>query len=487
MKTAFRIALTVCLAAGLFAFPSQALADDPPPTEFQVIEGVPLADSPNTYYKTLTGLDFHPSNSDLRYSSTNGGLYPLALVAGFGYYAAFTLPSDASVTGITFFVVDNDADSYISLGASRFTPATHDLLVLCSTSTSGAVSGIQSINLSDGLPFTIDNSTYAYHLRVEFHSTGDSQILYGARITYTIPSAPPSGYQYVTMAGANFRSSSSNMTHKSDDGGTLFATALDSSHYFYMRLDLPTGSVISEVKWFVIDNHASHFDTYIISHSPATDNAIIEVSSSSTVNSPDVQVLTRTDSITIDNNNLSYLVSFSPGAASSDLRIVGARVRYTLPTSPDLQSPAKTFSGVYFSPTCSDLTYRVTGYKLYALALSSGRSFQASLNLPSNVQINKISFYFIDNSVQHFDFAGWYYFPPTGTYSDRVSRSSIGATTEIRTISFSNISTVMGVMDTYDMVSRLRAEIGAAGTDMYLVGATVEYSYPKVYLPILKR
>ena len=124
MKTALRIALTFCLAAGLFAFPSQALADDPPPTEFQMIEGVPagtegyeqsadvvpLADSPTAYYKTLTGLDFYPTDSDMTYSSTNGGLYALALVPGWGYYAAFTLPNGASVTGITFLVVDNDPD-----------------------------------------------------------------------------------------------------------------------------------------------------------------------------------------------------------------------------------------------------------------------------------------------------------------------------------------------------------------------------------------
>ena len=73
MKTTFRFTLIFCLVASLFAFPSNALADDgppdnPPPDGFQMVDGVPVApagdeqpagDAPqaassNTYYKTLT-------------------------------------------------------------------------------------------------------------------------------------------------------------------------------------------------------------------------------------------------------------------------------------------------------------------------------------------------------------------------------------------------------------------------------------------------
>ena len=504
MKTTFRFTLIFCLAASLFAFPSNALADDgppdnPPPDGFQMVDGVPVAPagdeqpagdapqaaSPNTYYKTLAGLDFHPIDSDMTYSSTNGGLYALALVPDFGYSATYNLPTGASVTGITFFVYDNTTVPNIELGAYRYNPATNTSDPLSTTTTAGASPLIQSVSLSGGLPFTITNSTYAYRLRVEFNSTGSTQILYGARITYTLPPVPTST-EYVTMAGADFRSSSSIMTYAAM-GGTLYATAIDFSHYFQTRLDLPQGATIDQVQWFVIDNHEEYFNLRLFSHWPENDNFAIALSSSTSGSSPspNIQVITKAASITIDNNNQSYFIGFSPLAASSTLRIVGARVRYTLPSTPDLQ--VKTFSGVHFYPSGSDLTYKALGAKLYALNLSSGRSFQVSLNLPSGVRIDTITFYFIDNSGQDISFAGRYYYPQTGSYSDKVTGSSDGASSSNRTVTYSNLGAVMGVMDTYDMVSRLRVELGAEGQDMYLIGAKVEYSYPKVYLPLVNR
>lgn len=316
MKTSFRIALTFCLATGLLAFPSQVLADDPPPTKSQIIDGVlvepigyeqttdvvPLADSPTIYFKTLTGLDFHPIDSDMLYHSLDGGLYPLApLVPGFGFSAAFTLPNGASVTGITFFAIDNDPTD-ISLGVYRYHPAIDDSDTLSTTTTTGAASGIRSFNATGSLPFTINNSTYAYRLRVEFRSPGGTQTLYGARITYTIPSTPPSGYQYVTMAGADFRSSNSNMTYAAI-GGTLYATATASSYYFYTRLDLPEGAVINEVRWFLIDNHAEYFNLRLYTHTVSSDTFGIAASASTDGDDPvgAVRTLIDDDSITVDN------------------------------------------------------------------------------------------------------------------------------------------------------------------------------------------
>ena len=174
-------------------------------------------------------------------------------------------------------------------------------------------------------------------------------------------------------------------------------------------------------------------------------------------------------------------------AASSDLRIVGARLRYTLPVTPDLRAFVKTFSGVNFYPSGSDLTYKALGAKLYALSLSSGRSFQVSLDLPSGVSIDKITVYFKDNSNQDISFAGRYYFPQTGGYSDPLTGSSTGASTGNRTITYSNLRTVMGIIDTYTMVSRLRVVLGVEGQEHLLVGAKVEYSYPTLFLPFVSR
>ena len=197
-------------------------------------------------------------------------------------------------------------------------------------------------------------------------------------------------------------------------------------------------------------------------------------------------MITNAASITIDNKTKSYFIGFTPAAASVSLRIVGARVRYTPPSSTNLSAvQVKTFTGVHFYPSGSDLTYRVLGAKTYALALSSGRSFQVSLNLPSGVRIDKVTFYFKDQSDQDIAFAGRYYYPASGGYSDPVTGSSTGnLPTSVRMITFGDFGTVMGVFNTHDMVSRLRAVLGEAGTTQYLIGAQVEYSYPKVYLPV---
>jgi hypothetical protein len=270
-------------------------------------------------------------------------------------------------------------------------------------------------------------------------------------------------------------------------GGTLYATAIDTSYYFQMRLDLPQGAAINQVEWFVIDNHAESFNLRIYSHRPDTDSFNIVLSSDTSGSSPgpEVQVITKAASITLDNKNQSYFIGFTPLAASSNLRIVGARLRYTPPAATELQALVKTFSGVHFYPSGSDLTYKALGAKLYALALSSGRSFQVSLDLPSGVHIETINFYFKDNSAQDILFAGRYYYPPTGSYSDPLTGSTSGASASNQTITYSNLAAVMGVFDTYDMVSRLRVELGAEGQDLLLIGAKVEYSYPEVFLPFV--
>ena len=291
MKTTLRFILIVCLAACLFAFPSNTPAAV-------------------TNYLTLTGLDFHPTSSDLKYSSTNGGIYATDLVDGFGFYAAYHLPTGSSVTGIEFFFVDNSGEEDIALAAYRYTPSTNSSYAISSTTTTGASRSMRSISLSSGLPFTISNSINAYRLRVEFNAAAETQKLYGARITYTLPEEPPST-DYVTMAGADLRSSSSNMTYAAM-GGTLYATAIESSHYFHKRLDLPQGATITRVDWYVIDNHEEYFNLRLYSHRPENDFFTIETSSHTSGDdpSPNVRVITETDSITIDNSLRSYSIGF---------------------------------------------------------------------------------------------------------------------------------------------------------------------------------
>ena len=137
---------------------------------------------------------------------------------------------------------------------------------------------------------------------------------------------------------------------------------------------------------------------------------------------------------------------------------------------------------MHFYPSGSTLTYKALGAKLYALALGSGRSFQAGINLPSGVRIDKITFYFIDDSAEDISFAGREYRPPSGGYYDRAIGSSSGASGSIRTVTISDIGTLM---DTYNMAFRLRAALGEAGQTMLLVGAKVEEFRAKKALPFI--
>jgi hypothetical protein len=387
------------------------------------------------------------------------------------------------VTGITFFVVDNSAAEAILLSTSRYNPANAETTNISSTTTSVNSPSIQQVSLTGGFPFTIDNSTYAYRLRVEFGATGEAHTLYGVRVTYNLSSVPPAGDDTISMAGADFRSSSSIMTYAAI-GGTLYATAIDSSYYFATRLDLPDGAIIKEIDWYVIDNHADSFNLQLYSHNPAIDSFTIPISvdTGDLPLSTSVQVVSRVVSIVVDNDTKSYSIGFMPLAASANLRIVGARVRYTPPPARQAVQ-VKTFSGVHFSPSGSSLTYRVQGIKLYALALSSGRSFQVSLNLPDGVRIEKIVIYVKDNSSEDIGLVGRFYTPANGGYSDPLTGSSSGASSAIQSVTFFHISSTMGIMDTSQSIARLRATPGASGTELLLVGARVEYFYPNVYLP----
>ncbi len=504
MKTAFRVALTICLSAVLFASPSPVRADTPSQSNLQAIDNlpieplnetqptvfVPLAAEPTTHYKTLTGLDFHPESSNLTYSFGNGGLYPVNNLSDYSYYAAYTLPQGATVTGITFFIIDNNQDVGVEYSAMRYDPETGSHVEIGFGYSNLSLPNIRAFNLSSGLPFTINN-IYSYRLRVQFRDTGNTQVLCGARIAYTLPTMPSSGDQDVTIIGADFRPGSSTTTFTPDSpfSGSLVATAITAGDYFYTRLDLPQGAIIKEVKWFFIDNHTQNFALQLITHRPSPSMVTAEINTTTSGASATIQTIAISDNITIDNATNSYSILFRPQAAAVDLRIVGARVRYTPPATSQLgQVQTKTYSGIHFLPSSSALTYDNISMGVYALALSTGQNFQVSVDLPPNTCIQKITFYFMDDDEKNMTFVGRNYFPQTGTFSDPLYDISSGASPETRTLVFSDTCDEMGVIDPSSMITRLRVQLGIEGVlNHILVGAKVEYIYPQVYLPLIRK
>jgi hypothetical protein len=484
MKTALSFSLVLCLVICLFAFPTTGIADGVPIAPAGTAAPESTTAPFNTHYLTLTGLDFFPSDSTMTYSELNGGLYALDVVAGLGFFASYHLPEGSTVTAITFYVFDNVATDII-LGAYAFDPADESSVTLGSGSTSGTSGAIQAIDLAlAGGSFTIANGTYAYRLRVELTDTlSHTQRLFGARISYSLPLVP-AATDYITMAGADMRSSTSNLTYATV-GGSVYATSLYTGYPFHKRLDLPQGAVINQVEWFVVDNHADILYLYLFAHGLANNSVTTPASANTTgaPMSPDVQVFTATPSITIENNVRAYDISISTNAASVAQRVVGARVRYTPPTTTGFGPQIKSFSGAHFFPSGSSLTYQVLGEAVFALALSSGRNFQVSLGLPNGARIDRVTFFYIDESAQNITFYVRQYYPSIATYSSLASGASGGSSAEVRLASFEPL----GLVDTSVGVPLLRAECGATGSTNLLVGAQVEYSLPVTFLPLVIR
>ncbi|GEM_PF-5302380 len=471
MKTTFQLVICLCLILLGGAFTPAASAAPLP------------AAAAGSLYLTLTGLDFYPVDSDMTYSENNGGLYAVDLLSGFGFSAAIHLPDGASVTAITFYLLDDSA-SDLNLSVTRYDPATGISSVISGLSSSGASASSQELSLTSGLPFTVDNSTYAYRLRVEFTEAGmNLQRLYGARISYTPPATPPA-VDYITLAGTDLRSTSSLMTYTCD-GGTLYATTLDPSHSFGARLDLPQDALVDQIDWYVIDNHASYLYLSLVAHYLATNTVTTPASATTDGTTPSeaIQHFSASPAISIDNTIRAYSIRFTPWDASSNLRVVGARVRYHPPQGGTPASGVISISGLHFFPSGSNLTYKAYGSAVYALALASGRTFQASVRLPQGARIDRVTYYYIDNSTQEILFSVRQYTPATPTFATLSSGVSSGAETTLRTRTFDDL----GSVDNAAAITRLLVGTYETGQPHQLVGAQVEYSFLQTYLPLISR
>jgi hypothetical protein len=477
-------------------FPTSSLADDGSPVRllpggYEMMDGLPAALAGpvapgDTHYLSLTGLDFHPVSSDMTYSEMNGGVYALAVVPGSGFFASYHLPDGSTVTAITFYVYDASTTNNIELGAYAYNPATNNSVTLGAASSTGDSGSMQVIDLSLASgSFTIANGTNAYRLRVGITEAGaDLQVVFGARISYSLPLVP-SATDYVTLAGADMRSSSSNMTY-TNVGGMVYATAFAASNRFMKRLDLPQGAVIDQVEWFVIDNSdTDYLDLALYAHR-LLDNSVTIPADSTTngaTTSEDIQNFTDTPSITIDNALRAYTIAFLPTAATINLFVAGARVRYTPPETPTFGTQVKSYSGAHFLPSSSSLTYQALDSALYELATASGRSFQLILGLPSTSRIDRVTFFFVDESFADFIFGARLNYPALGGYIPLGSISSSESSTDLRTVTLESL----GPVDTATQVPLLRVLCGEAGEVNLLVGAQVEYSFPTIFLPLVVR
>jgi hypothetical protein len=102
-----------------------------------------------------------------------------------------------------------------------------------------------------------------------------------------------------------------------------------------MEFDLPAGATITEVVFFVVDNHATDMSLGLRSYNPETNAFITLESLTSSGASSTLQtiVIPVDPPVQVDNTTTSYRLRVAPGVASSAHLLRGARIGYTIPQS----------------------------------------------------------------------------------------------------------------------------------------------------------
>ncbi len=140
------------------------------------------------------------------------------------------------------------------------------------------------------------------------------------------------GVTYVSFAGSNFETRDSSITYS--DAGTGQARYQTSTNYelHVARLDLPQGSRITQLVWYVYDNDASNDASLFLTRWGADtgydDVDFVGTSGTTAV----VQTLTSTLNLVVDNSSNTYVLQARLWAGTSSIQLWGARVGYIAPT-----------------------------------------------------------------------------------------------------------------------------------------------------------
>jgi len=144
------------------------------------------------------------------------------------------------------------------------------------------------------------------------------------------------GTYYRTFAGTRFQSLSSELTYAAI-GGAMYATNIPAGSFsFTLDFDLPRGAEITEVVFFVRDNHdPNNMNLSLRSYNPATDQVVTLASAFTSGASPALQtiVVPVDPPVQVDYTTTAYRLRVAPTVGTSAHLLYGARVGYTLPTA----------------------------------------------------------------------------------------------------------------------------------------------------------
>lgn len=141
-----------------------------------------------------------------------------------------------------------------------------------------------------------------------------------------------SPYLHKVISGTEFLPTSSAMGY-SPIGGATYVTSLPAGGYsLTVPVDLPPGSVITAVRFYVIDNDAANFSMSLRSYDPVSDAFITLESTASAGASVSVQeVVLTVDPAVVVSESLAYRLRVAPGIATTAHLLRGASIEYLSP------------------------------------------------------------------------------------------------------------------------------------------------------------
>ena len=154
--------------------------------------------SAKTHYYSVPAIAFQPESSSYTLASISGNVYiATGLATTVGYMdAPVNLPDGATVTSVTFSVVDNDGTYNLQPGQlwrnDGSTSTSYGNATLMASTPIPASSNstlVQSCSTSTITGSTIDNQNYTYFLRWGAQQTNSNMRLLKVQITYTVTKA----------------------------------------------------------------------------------------------------------------------------------------------------------------------------------------------------------------------------------------------------------------------------------------------------------
>jgi hypothetical protein len=350
--------------------------------------------TPPLTYKTYAGVGFSPISSAYQYSIDDSEIYTTSSTAeAKPFILPLDLPQGAEIYSINYYVIDNSDTSDIQCMVGRYNPQDDAWLLGYGGGTSGASANIQTLTFSyPDAPFlTVDNAKFFYFLRIDL-TDPYSQAITGARIGYTLPS-PPTGAQTITLGGYAFQPETSSMKY-APYGDKIFLTQNDLNHSLAARLNLPIGTQITGLTYYVIDNDANAFMTLGMMGAPVDGGMIAPYETYSGGPNSAIQPYTVPVPATVSAGS-SYTLYVRFSAVSNNLILAGARLTYTLPNDPPFRTTS-TFAGMTFHPDSSSIGYSSYTGALFQTSADSNMGFSAPLDLPQGSHITRATCYALD-------------------------------------------------------------------------------------------